>query len=245
MGILIEKIKTWRIFNSGIIKKIKDFIYFKIISPRKEGKTDKYRKEIMDIIYQVFDNKKWILSCGSFLRFYRDKTMVKQDIDIFLYEEDLEELKEQLKNQGFGIKTRFYDNEGKITEYKYLYKGVEIDFFIVRQDDEGKDYMIFTMEDRGNDLKVSKKVENECIIVTGEDYKSWKRYISDFEKITTYEFEGFKFNGPEYAEKHIVELYGENWKVYDPNYDPRYAPENNMPIPGKNAKAIIYLKEEK
>ena len=40
----------------------------------------------MDIIYKTFENKKWILSSGSFLRYYRDKTMEKQDIDILVDE---------------------------------------------------------------------------------------------------------------------------------------------------------------
>lgn len=245
MSIFVEKIKTWKFLNSGIIKKIKDFIYFKVISPRKEGETDKYRKEIMDIIYKVFENKKWILISGSFLRFYRDNTMNKQDLDILIHEKDFNEVKENLIKEGFRIKAGYYDNEGKATEYKYIYKKVEIDIFIARQDEDGRFSIISTMEDKGSNLEITKKVEDKYIIVTGRDYKSWKRYISDFDKIKTYEFEGFKFNGPENAEKHIKELYGDNWKVYDPNYDPRYEPKNNMPVSSENAKAIIYLHEQK
>lgn len=245
MNKLIAKIKAWRIFNSGFIKRIKDYIYFKFISPRKEGKTDKYRKEIMDIICKVFENKKWILSSGSFLRFYRDKTMEKQDLDLLIYEEDFNDIKEKLIEQGLRIKACYYDNEGRIIEYKYIYKEVEVDIMIVRADTDKRYYYSFTMENKGSHLEINKKVEDNYIVVTGKDYKSWKRYISDFEKIKVYEFEGFKFNGPQYAEEHIRELYGDNWTVYDPNYDPRYAPENNMPISSENAKTVIYLKEQK
>lgn len=245
MSIVIEKIKASKIVNTGIIKKVKDLIYFKVISPRKEGETDKYRKEIMDIIFEVFENKKWILSSGSFLRFYRDKTMKKQDLDILIDEQDFNSIKDKLIEKGFMIKACYYNKNEEITEYKYDYKNVEVDIFMVRQDEEGKTYHTFTMEGKGNKLNITKKVKDNYIIVTGKDYKSWKRYTSDFDKIKIYEYDGFKFYGPKYAEKFLEELYGENWNIYDPNFDPRYAPKKNMAIMTEYAKAIIYMEGQK
>lgn len=245
MSVLIEKIKASKIVNSGIIKKFKDYIYFKMISPRKEGETDKYRKEIMDIIDEVFKDKKWVLSSGSFLRFYRDNTMEKQDLDILIDEEDFNSVKETLIEKGFMIKACYYNNKGEITEYKFIYKKVEIDIFIVRKNQEGRTYHTFTMEDKKNKLDISKKVQGNYIVVTGKDYKSWSRYTTNFDKIKTYEFDGFKFNGPEYADKFLEELYGENWRVYDPEFDPRFAPKSNMAVVSEYAKAVIYIQEQK
>lgn len=79
MGKLITKIKSSKLMNTGLIKKIKDKIYYKYVSPREEKKTDKYREEIISKVAKIFDGCTWQLMAGSFLRFYRDKTMDGQD----------------------------------------------------------------------------------------------------------------------------------------------------------------------
>lgn len=242
---IILRIKSSKIVNSGIIKKIKDKIYFKFISPKEEGKTDEYRLEIFNKISEVFGDTDWMLFCGCFLRYYRDKTMEGQDIDIGIKGEDLEKKLPQLIENGFLIKQVFYNNKNELTEYKLQYKNVEVDIFnLFYSEDEGY-YHYFTLEDyRKKNVKLDRKIEGNKLIVTGNDYIAWKRKLPDYE-VKEYVYEGTKFKGPKNAVENIVALYGENWSVYDPNYDPRTNPENNKPIPFNNAKSVVYIEAVK
>lgn len=240
MSNLIVKLKSSKIVNSGIIKKIKDKIYYSYISPREEKKTDKYRREIIEKVARIFEGKHWILSSGSFLRYYRDNTMDGQDLDFNIIESDFENVKDKFFEEGFLLKQVFLNNKGQVTEYKFLYKNVEIDVFINRKE---KDYYIasFTLE-AVNAKNISKKVVGNTQIISGKDYISYARINREFKAISDYDYKGITFKGPKNAEKAIVEWYGEGWKVYDPNYDCRTNPENNMPIPSENAKSIVYIK---
>jgi len=238
---IILKIKSSKIVNRGILKKIKDKIYFKYINPREEGRTDEYRLEIFNKISEVFGDTDWMLFCGGFLRYYRDKTMEGQDIDICIKEEDLEKKLPQLIENGFLIKQVFYNNKNELTEYRLLYKNVEVDIFNLYYNDEEGYYHYFTLEDsRKKNAKLDRKIEGNKLIITGNDYISWKRKLPDYE-IKEYEYNGVKFKGPKNAVESIVALYGEGWNVYDPNYDPRTNPENNKPIPFNNAKSVVYI----
>jgi len=222
----IAKIKTWKIFNIGPLKKIKDKIYHSYISKRMESKTDLYRKEILDIVYDIFKNKKWRLQSGSFLRFYRDKTMEGQDLDIFIYVDDFMSNFEKLIESDFYIIQEMYNRDNKITEYKMLYKNVEVDFCLVYKD-EGGYFEQFTLEGL-EESRLSKKVSKNAVTITGENYNTYKKYFPDFDA-KEYEFENFKFYGPKNAEKYLESAYGKGWKVYDPTFDPRIHPENNLP----------------
>ena len=237
---IILRIKSANFFNRGIVKKIKDKIYFKYINPKEEGRTDKYRLEIFNKLSEIFEETDWMLFCGGFLRFYRDKTMEGQDIDIGVKAEDIERVLPKFIEKNFLIKQVFYNNQNELTEYKLLYNNVEIDVFKIYFNNEEGYYHYFTLEDsRKKNVKLDRKIEGNKLIITGNDYISWKRRLPEF-KVKEYEYCGAKFKGPENAVENIVALYGEGWTVYDPNYDPRVNPENNKPIPFNNAKSIVY-----
>lgn len=236
---LIVKIKNSKFLNTGFLKKIKDKIYYKFISPNEEKKTDKYRKEILEKFGKICKNTTWFLSSGSFLRHYRDNTMDGQDLDFDIIDKDFEKVKDNFFKNGFRVKQFFVNKKGKITEYKFLYNDVEIDVFLISK--KGKKFHQYFTFEKNNAKKIQKKVDGNKIIVTGKDYISYERIISNADKITTYDYDGVKYNGPKNAEEHIVELYGYGWKEYDPNYDPKTSPENNKPIPHDNAKSVVYI----
>lgn len=233
------KFKNLKIFNKGILKKIKDKIYYNYISPKEEKRTDKYRTEIIGKIYDICKGKKWMLSSGALLRHYRDDTMEGQDLDIDILDTDFDKIKEKFIENGFKIKQVFINPNGKITEYKFIYKNVEIDVFLLNKNGKNHD-QFFTIE-KNNAKEIDKKIVGNKLIVTGDDYISYLRKIHEFKDVIDYEYEGVKYCAPKNIEGHIVELYGDNWKVYDPNFDPKTNPKNNKPIPYKGAKSIVYI----
>lgn len=241
---IILKLKSSKLVNQGFIKKIKDKIYFKYIDPKLQAKTDRYRGEILDCLYEILGDTKWMLSCGGFLRYYRDQTMDGQDLDIYMLTDDLERMLPTFIDHGFTIKQVFYNAEGTLTEYRLLYKDVEVDIFHVFQDETGY-YHYFTLEDNAKATpEITRSVEGNEFVVVGPDYISWRRHLPDFE-VQTYEFEGSKFKGPKHAVDNIVALYGESWQVYDPHFDPRREPANNRPIPVPGAKSVVFTKPVK
>lgn len=240
MSNLIVKLKSSKIVNSGIIKKIKDKIYYSYISPREEKKTDKYRREILEKIAKIFDGKHWALVAGSLLRYYRDDTMDGQDLDISIDASDFETVKYDFFKEGFLIKQVFLNNKNMVTEYKYLYKNVEVDIFINYK--EKNYYLGYSTLEAVNPKKISKEISGNKLIISGKDYISYARVNKEFKYISEYNYKGVIFKGPKNIEKAIIEWYGEGWKVYDPNYDARVNPKNNMPIPYENAKSIVYIK---
>ncbi len=237
MGKLVTKIKSSKLMNTGLVKKIKDKIYYKYISPREEKKTDKYREEIISKIAKIFDGCTWQLMAGSFLRFYRDKTMDGQDLDFYILREDFEKIKNKFFDEGFVIEQLFISDEKVITEYKFNYKGVSIDVFMI--DKYKKTFFHrFTME-YGDSY--SKKVVGNTQIVTGKDIISFEKPIHHFDKTKDYEYKGVTFKGPAKPEETLFDAYGKNWTFYDPTFDPRRDPENNQPKKHPNATSYVFI----
>ena len=240
MGKLITKIKSSKIVNKGIIKKVKDKIYFKYISPKEEKKTDKHREIIFEKFNNVFKDSKYALMCGSLLRYHRDNTMDGQDLDFFTFREDFEKVCDRFINEGFVIKQVFLDEKGTIYEYKLGYKDCDVDVFLIYTKKK-QEYFRFTMEN--NDSKdISKKVVGDIQIISGTDLVGYERAISGMTEIKNYEYKNTTFMGPKNVETSLYELYGENWTIYDPSYDPRYAPKTNLPKSYNDAKSIVFIK---
>ena len=235
----VAKLKSSKFVNSGLMKKLKDWIYYKWISPREEKKTDKYRVELIDKFQKICKGYQWGLLCGAFLRYYRDHTMDGQDLDIFIEEKDFECIKEEIIKEGFRIKQVFLNHEGKTTEYKFFYKGIEVDVFKVFYDKK-LPYHYFTFE-KENAKNIKKTVNGNTMRVEGKDYISYRRNLKGFKDLVSYDYKTTKFMAPKNADKILEDMYGKEWKVYDPTYDPRTCPKNNMPIPYEGATTIVYL----
>ncbi len=234
------KIKSSKFVNTGIAKKIKDFIYFKLISPSGEKKTDKYRKEIIDKFAIICNKCNWQLLSGSLLKYYRDGTMEGQDLDLYVLESDFEKIKDRFFEFGFKLKQVFLNNEGKITEYKFLYKGVEVDIFLVLED-KNNYIACFTLE-KPNAKNIEKKVVGNMQIISGKDYCTYGRFMNEFKNAKSYKYKDIKFRGPKNIEKMLCDQYGAEWKVPNADYDPRISNKENMPVFMENAKGILFIK---
>ena len=241
---VIAKIKNSKIVNTGVIKKLKDFIYFKIVSPNNEKKTDKYRKEILALFADICKDCKWQLIGGAFLRYYRDNTMDGQDFDFYVDEEDFDKVKDKFFNKGFSLKQYFMDNNDSITEYKYLYKNVEVDVFIMKKNKKGIYSHKFTLENN-NAKKIERKMKGNIQIITGKDYCSFERMSYEFPNSKEYEYKGVIFKAAKNPDKMLSDMYGKTWRVYDPNYDSKTSPKNNMPIITENATTVVYIEPVK
>ncbi len=240
MGKIVTKIKSSKIVNSGVIKKVKDKIYFKFINPKEEKKTDKYRVEIIEKFGKICDGCHWQLLSGALLRYHRDNTMDGQDLDFFLLRDDFEKIKNKFFEEGFKIHQLFIDEQKRIDEYRFDYKGCEVDVFLVDKEKKGHTHR-FTME-RPNAKKYKKEVKGNTQIITGKDIVSYERKLHYFDKSTDYEYKTTSFKGPKMIEESIFDIYGKNWTFYDPTYDPRTCPENNMPIEHENATSLVFIK---
>ena len=240
MGKLITKIKSLKVVNSGVIKKVKDKLYYKYISPKAEKKTDEYREEILEKFGRICKGKHWLLMCGSLLRYYRDNTMDGQDLDFYVLREDFEKIKNKFFDEGFTIKQVFINEKNVISEYKFGYKDCEVDVFVF--DKLKKDYTHrFTMEkDNSKDMK--KTVVGNTQIITGKDFVSYERILHYLGETTDYKYKNVTFKGPKKIEEAINDIYGENWTCYDPSYDPRTCPKNNVPIEHPNATSYVFIK---
>ena len=126
---LLAKIRMSKFVNSGIVKKVKDYIYFNWLEPHNEGKTDKYRTKIIADFNDVFGTE-WMLAFGSILFYTRDHTMNGQDLDIIVAKEALDKHLSELIERGYQYKQLFYNCLGTLTEYKLLYEDVEVDVFV-------------------------------------------------------------------------------------------------------------------
>lgn len=214
---ILNKLLSSKFVNFGIIGRCKDYIYYNYISPKKEGKTDLYRKEILNIFNNIYDEEKWILAFGSALRFYRDRSMDGQDIDILISHKSFDKKKDKLKKEGFLLKGKYLNRNNYITEYKLMYKDVEIDIFFVEEDEKNNFWVYSTFMDSDNEKNIERSYRDNKRIVMGKGYCSYKEKMPDFE-CEKYNFCGFSFKSYKNMEKHLEYLYGPTWKTPDSHF---------------------------
>ena len=107
--------------------------------------------------------------------------------------------------------------------------------------EKGIYYQASTMRNKESN-KITTRVDGNIQIISGNDYCTFKRKNKTFKSIVEYNYNGILFNGSKDAEESIREIYGDGWKVYDPDYDDRYGPDYNLPECINNAKSILFLK---
>lgn len=209
---VLNKLLSSKFVNYGIVGKCKDYIYYNYISPKKEGKTDLYREEVLNIFSNIYDKENWILAFGSALRFYRDKNMDGQDIDILISYKSFDKKKDKLKNKGFLLKGKYINKDNYTTEYKLMYKDIEIDIFFVEEDEDHNFWIYSTFIDNNDGNNIRRSYKDNKRIVTGEGYCSYKEKMPDFE-CKEYIFKNLSFKSYKNMEKHLAYLYGPTWRI--------------------------------
>lgn len=196
-------------------------IYDKLIGNKKSeteemGKREALKTTGMEALQQVEKalsntNAKFFLNFGSLLGMIRDGKFMGHDNDIdfgVIIDENFgwDDLEAALGAYGMK-KIKQFTFCGEFTEQTYAYKDLTMDFFKHGEDE-------------------ANSISHTCYRREGFIYNSAKEYhvkrfrFYKFKGITTMTVDGVEFHIPNEAETYMASVYGEGWRVPDPNWDP-------------------------
>lgn len=194
-------------------------LYTKVYRPWREKKNKQqldYRRAIFQengicllekfvTLMTVNDIPYWF-EFGSLLGAYRDKDFIKNDFDFDfgVYLKDSKRIYETLTRNGFKLIREFHVRGENGLEQTYEYMGITVDFFYFY---EQGDILVCN----GFYNAINQKIGEYFDICVSEFY--FKKF-----SIISYLFKGITVSVPDNIERHIIEVYGEGYKVYDPNF---------------------------
>ena len=160
----------------------------------------------------IMDNKgiPYWLEFGSLLGAFRDNAFIKNDfdIDVGVQLSDASQIYKLLIDNGFELVREFHVRGENGLEQTYLYSGTTIDLFDFFPD--------------GNAIKCngfynaqSKQIGKYFDICVSE-------FIFEPFGLMKMAFLGLSIKVPSNIERHIIEVYGEGYRVYDPNFTDGY-----------------------
>lgn len=201
----------------------KSFLYKKFYYPRQEKKE----KEILQGKISAFctggltllkdfsalmdgNSIPYWLEFGSLLGAYRDKKFIVNDfdIDVGAYLSDAQRIYDVLTNNGFSLIREFHVRGENGLEQTYEYAGTTIDVFYFFN----RDGFIYCNGFYDAIKQSLDKYFDICVC----EFKFKKFNISKID------FLGLQVSVPEDTELHIIEVYGNTYKVYDPNFKDGY-----------------------
>ena len=149
------------------------------------------------------NNITYWLEYGSLLGAYRDGNFVPNelDLDVGVYLSDANRVYHAMRNAGFKLVREFHVVGENGLEQTYEYKGITIDLMYFYE----KDGMMWCNGVAG---KFSSKFTE--YVVTAHYFKPFL--------CTSFDFLGMKVSIPSNTEDHLIETYGPNFRVYDPNF---------------------------
>lgn len=150
------------------------------------------------------------LEFGSLLGAYRDCNFIKNDndIDVGVYLKDANMIYNILTSNGYELVREFHVRGENGLEQTYSKFGTTIDLFFFF---EKGNYLICN----GFYDAISQKVARYFDIAVCEFQ------FSRFE-VRPFIFLGVRVGVPVNTEKHIIEVYGDSYKIYDPNFKDGY-----------------------
>lgn len=165
-------------------------------------------------------NIKFWLCYGTLLGYVRENGILKHDFDfdIGLWNDDYsKELESALEAHGFKLMHQFKS----ITDYPafeqtYEKNGVSIDFFYHYANEDKIWTNVFYRE------KFEDNLEKGLFRIRKLDYPK-----AELQKVTFLNTSVFI---PSNAEEYLAEIYGDNWRIPDPNYDWHNGPKNNCTV---------------
>ena len=145
------------------------------------------------------------LEYGSLLGAYRDGDFVPNelDLDVGVYLNDVNKVYHAMKNAGFKLVREFHVVGENGLEQTYEYNGITIDLMYFYE----MDGMMWC-----NGVIFAGKLSSKFTeyAVTAHHFKPFS--------CTTFDFLGMEVSIPSNAEEHLIETYGSNFRVYDPNF---------------------------
>lgn len=199
--------------NFPIIRSLNAKANVELDSSRQELLEDNF-KEVLTIIYDSdFSGFDIWLDFGTLLGAYREKGLIKHDLDMDfgIIIDDYEKFKIQeqnLFNKGFK-KTRELKYDGEIVELSYDYKGLNVDFILYKKEDEYiKSIVVLYLFDFFN---------RPCKFDSRE-------YRIKFDGITSTTIEGVTVFIPKNTHEYLEYQYEKDFLTPDPFYDWRNNP---------------------
>ena len=207
--------------NKQVLKELVKgtMIYKKFYAPWKQYKENKILSrrrsllamnglELLKYFNNIMqeENIPYWLEFGSLLGAYRDHGFIKNDFDfdVGVYLSDARRIYHALSSNGFELIREFHVRGENGLEQTYEYRGVTIDLFY-----------FYTSKNKficnGFYNPINQRVGKYFDICVSE-------FI--FERFSTspIEFLGLTVPVPNNTERHIIEVYGNGYKIYDPYF---------------------------
>lgn len=195
-------------------------VYFNLrFGQRLKKKRKNFQKEHVELI-QMFtkvlnDNGiQFWLEFGTLLGYYREHDIIKHDddLDIGVFLSDSGKIKKALTENGFKLIREFRADDGGLEEcYRYLHTSIDI-FYFRNTDDNSS---IYTYSFKSPVFPIKKKHLNKTLKMSVLK-TTLKNY--GFERAV---FKDCNVYIPSKPEEQLKALYGENFMVPDPSFDPR------------------------
>lgn len=197
----------------------KNFIYTKIYHPIKVKKV----QALYERIHKAFENEgenalrhfvecmhsegiSYWLEFGTLLGAYRDGCFVPNelDLDVGAHLGDANKIYHTLLANGFTLIREFHVVGENGLEQTYGFRGTTIDIMYFYE----KDGVMWC-----NGSVFPRKIKSGVVFehaVTSHHFKKFN--------CTLLPFLGMQVSVPDNTEEHLIEIYGEGYKVYDPNF---------------------------
>ena len=201
-------VKNWK-----IIKRLNEKANIELDTKRQQLLKDNF----LDVLNSVYSSKissydVW-LDFGTLLAIYRDKDLIKHDLDMdfgIVIDDylDFQEKEKELLNKGFQKTRELYYNK-ELMEISYDYNGLNVDFIVYKKE-EGyvKSVVVGYLLDALN---------RPC------KYESSK-YEIKFDGLKDYDFEGVKVKIPLNTHEYLEHQYEKDFLIPNKFYDWRDNP---------------------
>lgn len=204
---IIKKIIRECKITSGFYRFLSKIKYNFLLIRQKgnfEKNSCKVMKEVQLSLSECCNISMFFFMFGTLLGVYRDKKLIKNDMDIdvgvyLLGEDSLLDFRTYMESKGFCLIHFYLLEDGRVIQDSYEKHGIKIDIAFLQQS-TNCDYCFLMYEEES-------KKENVLLFP----------FVS-VNEIEKYAFSDFQINVPKHTEQYLADTYGEDWKQPNPKY---------------------------